>query len=53
VAHGSHAYLREPMNCLSASSPVEEVDLMFGTQLGKTETGNNWVGYTIHVDPRR
>jgi phage terminase large subunit GpA-like protein len=44
-------YLREPLKDLSASSPVEEVDLMFGTQLGKTETGNNWTGYTIHVDP--
>jgi phage terminase large subunit GpA-like protein len=43
-------YLREPMNCLSASSPVEEVDLMFGTQLGKTETGQQ-LG-RLH-DPRR
>jgi phage terminase large subunit GpA-like protein len=44
-------YLREPMDCLSPASPVEEVDMMFGTQLGKTETGNNWVGFTIDVDP--
>lgn len=44
-------YLREPMDCLSPASPVEEVVLMFGTQLGKTESGNNWVGFTIHSDP--
>lgn len=44
-------YLKEPMDCLSADSPVEEVVLMFGTQLGKTETGNNWIGYTIDIDP--
>lgn len=44
-------YLREPMDCLGPYSPVEEVVLMFGTQLGKTEMGNCWIGYTIHVDP--
>lgn len=44
-------YLREPMDCLSPASGVEEVALMFGTQLGKTESGNNWVGFTIHLDP--
>lgn len=44
-------YLQEPMDCLSADSPVEDVVLMFGTQLGKTETGNNWIGYTIDIDP--
>lgn len=44
-------YLREPMDCLSPGSPVETVAMMFGTQLGKTETGNNWVGFTIASDP--
>lgn len=44
-------YLREPMDCLAPSSSVEEIVFMFGTQLGKTETGNNWVGFTIHQDP--
>jgi len=44
-------YLKEPMDCLSARSGWERVALMFGAQLGKTETGNNWIGYTIHHSP--
>lgn len=44
-------YLKEPMQNLSALSPVEETVMMFGAQLGKSETGNNWVGYTIDYDP--
>jgi phage terminase large subunit GpA-like protein len=43
-------YLREPMDCLSPRHPVRAIALMFGTQVGKTETGNNWLGYLIdHV----
>lgn len=44
-------YLVEPMDLLSAGSEVEEVVLMFGTQTGKTETGNNWLGYVIDQAP--
>jgi len=44
-------YLKEPMDCLSSSSPIQEVVLMFGAQLGKTETGNNWTGYNIDHSP--
>ena len=44
-------YLREIMDCLSARSGIEEVVLMCGAQLGKTESGNNWIGYIIDVDP--
>jgi len=44
-------YLREPMDALSADSGVEEVVLWFGTQLGKSETCNNWIGYTIDHNP--
>jgi len=44
-------YLKEIMDCLSSSSPVERVVFMAGTQLGKTETGNNWIGYVIHHAP--
>lgn len=40
-------YLREPMRALSNTSPWERVYLMFGSQLGKTELGNNWLGYVI------
>ncbi|MBF0138603.1 MAG: phage terminase large subunit family protein, partial [Magnetococcales bacterium] len=44
-------YLREIMDCLSPSSPVEKVVLMFGAQLGKTECGLNWLGFIIHHAP--
>src|ERR1017187_5742071 len=38
-------YLREIMDCLSPSSPIETVVLMKGAQIGGTECGNNWIGY--------
>src|SRR5512146_1690604 len=44
-------YLREIMDALSASSPIERVVFMAGSQLGKTECGNNWIGYVIHQAP--
>ncbi|MCP3916154.1 MAG: phage terminase large subunit family protein [bacterium] len=44
-------YLREPMDCLSATHPVTDVTLMTGAQIGKTETANNWIGYIIHLNP--
>ena len=44
-------YLREPMDALSADSDVEEVVLWFGTQLGKSECCNNFIGYTIDHNP--
>lgn len=44
-------YLVEPMDCLSTSSPVSEVALCFGAQLGKTETGLNFVDYVIDAAP--
>jgi len=44
-------YLREPMDCLSQSSPVRRVVLMFGSQLGKTEVVLNWLGAIIHLWP--
>ena len=44
-------YLREIMDALSPSSPVERTVLMSGSQIGKTECGNNWVGYMIHKSP--
>jgi phage terminase large subunit GpA-like protein len=43
-------YLREPMDALT-DPEVEEVVLWFGTQLGKSETCNNWIGYTIDHNP--
>lgn len=44
-------YLKEPMDCLSPSSPVRRVVLMFGSQLGKTEVGLNWLGSIIDLWP--
>lgn len=44
-------YMREPMDCLSALSPVEEVVVMAAAQTGKSESGNNWVGYVIDEAP--
>lgn len=44
-------YLREPMNRLSADDPCEDLYLMFGAQLGKSELINNAVGYVIDCAP--
>src|SRR6202166_3891267 len=44
-------YLREIMDCLSPSSPIETVVLMKGAQVGGTECGNNWIGYVVHQAP--
>jgi phage terminase large subunit GpA-like protein len=44
-------YLREPMECLSPSSPWRRVVLMFGSQMGKTEVVLNWLGAIIHLWP--
>lgn len=44
-------YLREPMDCLSARSPVREVALMFPIQSAKTELALNTVGYVMDHAP--
>lgn len=44
-------YLREIMDALSVTSPVQRVVLMFGAQLGKTEVGLNWIGYVMDHAP--
>ena len=44
-------YLREIMDCLSPLSPIERVVWMAGAQIGKTESGLNWIGYVIHHAP--
>lgn len=44
-------YAVEPMACLSAGSNVRTVILMWGAQLAKTETGNNFIGYVIDYVP--
>ncbi len=44
-------YAREPQDCLSFQSNVEEVVLVWGSQTSKTTIGLNWIGYTIDVNP--
>lgn len=44
-------YMREPMDSMSVLSPVEECVLMAAAQTGKSESGNNWVGYVIDEAP--
>ena len=44
-------YLRQIMDDLSARSSVQEVVVMFAAQLGKSESGMNWLGYIIDNEP--
>jgi phage terminase large subunit GpA-like protein len=44
-------YLKEPMDCLSASSPVKRVCAFKCTQIGWTELANNWLFYIAHYAP--
>jgi phage terminase large subunit GpA-like protein len=44
-------YLREIMDALSPTSPVERVVFMKGSQVGGTEAGQNWIGYVIAHRP--
>ena len=43
--------MRDVMDALSPSSRTQRIVLMSGAQLGKTEAGNNWIGYCIHQAP--
>jgi phage terminase large subunit GpA-like protein len=44
-------YMREIMDCLAPSSLTREVDFMKGTQVGATDAGFNWIGFTIDQAP--
>ncbi|MFT4061090.1 MAG: phage terminase large subunit family protein [Edaphocola sp.] len=44
-------FLREIMDNLTEYSDVEEVIVAKGAQLGVTEAGLNWIGYTIDISP--
>lgn len=44
-------YLREIMDELSHMSKVKKIVFMKGSQIGATESLNNWLGYIIHYDP--
>ena len=45
-------YFREPLDCLSPSSPVRTVAVVAGAQLGKTELLLNALAYWIANDPK-
>lgn len=44
-------YLREPMDSLSPQDPCKIVCLLFGSQLGKTECGLNFLLYIMDIAP--
>lgn len=44
-------YLRAIMDVLSPTAPEREIVFMKPAQIGGTEAGKNWVGYTIHRAP--
>lgn len=44
-------FLKEIMDNLGEYSDVEEVIVMKAAQLGVTESGLNWIGYTVDVSP--
>jgi len=44
-------YLREIMDCCSDHHPAQQIVFMASIQVGKTEVGLNWVGYTIDSTP--
>lgn len=43
--------MREIMDALSPSQPARWIVFMSGAQLGKTDAGNNGIGYCIHQAP--
>lgn len=43
--------LREPMDCMSARSPVQEIVCIFPIQFGKSEFETNVIGYTMCENP--
>jgi phage terminase large subunit GpA-like protein len=44
-------YLRGIMDVLSAQDPTQRVVVIAGAQLGKTESGLNWLGYVVAHAP--
>lgn len=44
-------YLREPMQRLALHDPTPRVVMLFAAQMGKTEVGNNLLGYIIDHAP--
>lgn len=44
-------YMRDIMDKLSVTDPVQKIVFKKSSQVGATETGNNWLGYVIDIAP--
>ena len=44
-------YLKEILDCLSSSSPVQEVAFMKSARIGGSEAGFSWIGWIIDQKP--
>lgn len=44
-------YMREIIDHLSVHDPAQEIIFKKCSQIGATESGNNWLGYIIHIAP--
>jgi phage terminase large subunit GpA-like protein len=44
-------YIIEILDKLGVSDPAQKIIVMKGAQLAFTESGNNWLGYTIDIAP--
>lgn len=44
-------YLRKIMDCMGKTSFYQEIVFSKGSQVGGTDAINNFIGYTIHIDP--
>jgi phage terminase large subunit GpA-like protein len=44
-------YMAEIINHLSVHDPAQEIIFKKCSQIGATESGNNWLGYIIHIAP--
>ena len=44
-------FLKKIMDCLSVKATYQMVIFMKGSQVGSSELGMNWIGYTIDHDP--
>lgn len=44
-------FTREIMDALGPRHPAKRVVVMAGSQIAKTESGNNWIGFIMHQAP--
>lgn len=44
-------YIKRPQDCMTIGNGIHKVVLMFGAQLGKSQTVKNFVSYIVHHSP--